>query len=67
LTISGINKWLMITVPIVIYGLMRYLMIVYQGSRAEAPERILLSDRPLLLSVFLWGALVILILYTLTP
>ncbi|MFH1840887.1 MAG: UbiA prenyltransferase family protein [Candidatus Shapirobacteria bacterium] len=67
LTISGINKWLMITIPLVIFGLMRYLIIVYQGNRAEAPERILLSDRPLLISLFLWGALVIFILYTLTP
>jgi 4-hydroxybenzoate polyprenyltransferase len=67
LTISGVNKWLMITIPIVIYGLMRYLIIVYQGNRAEAPERILLSDRPLLISVFLWGILVIFILYTLAP
>lgn len=63
LTISGTNKLLMITIPVVIYGIMRYLSIVYQGSRAESPERILLSDRPLLGSVVLWGILVIWILY----
>jgi 4-hydroxybenzoate polyprenyltransferase len=67
LAISGVNKWLMITIPLVIYGLMRYLIIVYQGSRAEAPEQILLSDRPLLASVFFWGLLVVFILYTLAP
>jgi len=63
LTISGTNKLLMITIPVVIYGIMRYLSIVYQGSRAESPERILLSDKPLLGSVILWGLLVIWILY----
>lgn len=63
LTISGTNKLLMITIPVVIYGIMRYLSIIYQGSRAEAPERILLSDKPLLGSVIIWGLLVTWILY----
>lgn len=63
LTISGINKWLMITVPVVIYGIMRYLSIIYKGSRAESPERVLLSDKPLLISVLVWGTMVIWILY----
>lgn len=63
LTISGTNKLLMITIPVVIYGIMRYLSIVYQGSRAESPERVLLSDRPLLGSVVIWGLLVIWIIY----
>jgi 4-hydroxybenzoate polyprenyltransferase len=63
LTISGSNKWLMITIPVVIYGIMRYLSIIYQGARAESPERVLLSDRPLLFTVALWGFLVIWIIY----
>lgn len=63
LTISGINKWLMITIPVVIYGIMRYLSIIYQGAKAESPERVLLSDKPLLSSVFIWGLLVIWIIY----
>jgi len=63
LTISGTNKWLMITIPVVIYGIMRYLSIIYQGTRAESPERVLLSDKPLLASVLVWGALVTWILY----
>lgn len=63
LTISGTNKWLMITIPVVIFGIMRYLNIVYQGSRAEAPERVLLSDKPLLSSVIIWGILVVWVIY----
>jgi len=63
LTLAGINKWLMITIPFVIYGIMRYLNIIYQGQKAEAPEKVLLSDRPLLTTVVLWGLLVVFILY----
>ena len=67
LTFAGIGKWLMVTIPIVIYGVMRYLKIIYEGERAEAPERVLLSDRPLLSAVIIWGILVVLILYGLSP
>jgi 4-hydroxybenzoate polyprenyltransferase len=63
LTLIGINKWLMATIPLVIFGVMRYMSIIYQGSRAESPERILLSDKPLLIASFTWGVLVIAIIY----
>jgi len=66
-TLSGTNKWLMITIPVVIYGLMRYMNIVYQGSRAESPETVLLKDKPLLITVALWGLLVVAILYGIRP
>jgi len=42
---------------------MRYLRIIYEGSRAEAPERVLLSDKPLLGTVILWGIMIVLIIY----
>lgn len=58
-----INKWLMATIPIVIFGIMRYLRIIYDGARAETPERVILSDFPLLLSVGIWGWIVIMVLY----
>lgn len=67
LTLAGINKWLMLTVPLVIYGIMRYMTIIYQGNRAEAPEQVLLSDRPLLWTLFIWGILVVLIIYVAHP
>jgi 4-hydroxybenzoate polyprenyltransferase len=67
LTLAGINKWLMLTIPVVIYGVMRYMNIVYQGSRAESPERVLLSDKPLLATVLIWGAMVVGILYGVKP
>lgn len=63
LTILGTGKLLMITIPVVIFGVMRYLRIVYEGSRAETPERVLLTDKPLLISVFIWLLIVFLVLY----
>lgn len=56
-------KWLMLTVPFVIYGVMRYLYVVYEKKEGESPERILLSDLPMLITVVLWGIAVLGILY----
>lgn len=67
LTLAGINKWLMITIPIVIFGIMRYLKIIYEGSWAEAPEQVLLEDKPLLATVLLWIIAVVVILYGVRP
>lgn len=56
-------KYLMATVPVVIYGVMRYLYIIYEKKEGESPERILLTDRPLLIAVVLWLVMVIGIIY----
>ncbi|MDO8488438.1 MAG: decaprenyl-phosphate phosphoribosyltransferase [bacterium] len=58
-----INKWLMASIPVVIFGIMRYIRIVYDGARAETPEKVILSDLPLLISVATWGLIVIGVLY----
>ena len=57
------SKWLMITVPFVIYGVMRYLYVIYEKKEGESPERVLLSDIPLLTSIVIWTLLVFLIIY----
>ena len=56
-------KYLMITIPVVIYGVMRYLYIIYEKKMGESPERVLLTDRPLLITVVLWIMMVIGITY----
>lgn len=56
-------KYLMATVPIVIYGVMRYLYIIYEKKEGESPERVLLTDRPLLTTVIVWVLMVIFIIY----
>lgn len=67
LTLAGVNKWLMITIPIVIFGIMRYLKIIYEGPWAEVPEQVLLGDWPLLSTVLLWGMMVVGIIYGVKP
>jgi 4-hydroxybenzoate polyprenyltransferase len=57
------QKLLMITVPVVIYGVMRYLQLIYEKGEGESPAKVLTSDKPLLLSVSLWGILVIGVIY----
>lgn len=57
------RKLLMITVPVVIYGVMRYLQLIYEKGEGESPAKVLTSDKPLLISVFLWGILVIGVIY----
>lgn len=57
------RKWLMITIVPVVYGLMRYLQDIYEKHEGESPEKVLLSDIPLLTTVVLWALLVIGIIY----
>ena len=53
----------MLTIPIVIYGVARYLFVIYEKKEGESPERVLLSDRPLLFAVILWGLVILTIVY----
>ena len=52
------------TIPFVIYGIFRYLYLVHRKDQGGSPSDVLLTDRPLLLAVALWGAAVIAIVYT---
>ena len=54
---------LYLTVPFVLYGIFRYLYLVHQKGAGGNPTRALLTDRPLLLCVGLWGLTVIGLLY----
>lgn len=56
------RKWMMITIPFVLYGIMRYMQLIYEG-KGESPEQILTSDLPLLTNVILWGVCVFLVVY----
>jgi 4-hydroxybenzoate polyprenyltransferase len=57
------RKWLMITILPVVYGLMRYLQDIYEKHEGESPENVILSDIPLLATVFIWVLMVIGITY----
>jgi 4-hydroxybenzoate polyprenyltransferase len=50
------------TMPFVLYGIFRYLWLVLRRDEGEAPEILLLKDKPLLITVLLWLAAVVTIL-----
>jgi 4-hydroxybenzoate polyprenyltransferase len=52
-----------LTIPFVLYGIFRYLYLLYRRDLGGNPSEHLLTDRALLLDVALWGAAVIIILY----
>ena len=45
----------MITILFVFYGLFRYMQLILEEEEGRLPEEIILSDRPLLLSILLFG------------
>jgi decaprenyl-phosphate phosphoribosyltransferase len=70
------TSWMMLTLPFVLYGMFRYQFLsdpqeiarradldVESGGRSERPEELLLTDRPLLMTVLAWiGTTVIVLL-----
>jgi hypothetical protein len=50
------SKAMMATVPFVIYGVFRYLLLLHRHDLGEEPENVLLTDVPLLLTVASWVA-----------
>ena len=58
------NNSMLLTLPIVTYGLFRYLYLLHTSRDAEAPEQLIVRDLPLLLSIVCWvgvSALVLLL------
>jgi 4-hydroxybenzoate polyprenyltransferase len=51
------------TIPFVLYGIFRYLYLLYRRDLGGNPSELFLTDRALLLAVGLWGATVIVVLY----
>lgn len=53
----------MATVPFVLYGLFRYLYLIYVKGETGAPDEVLLKDRPLQIDIVLFALSFIVILY----
>ena len=50
------NNTMLLTVPLVIFGLFRYLYLLNHSSDAESPELLMLRDAPLLIAIMAWIA-----------
>ncbi len=57
------NHSMMLTIPFVVYGIFRYLQLIQIGHAAGSPDEVALKDRPLQITVLLWGLTVIGIFY----
>ena len=57
------NNAMMLTIPFAIYGILRYLYLVQTNQGGGAPEEELLTDRPLQITLMLWGLVVLVLLY----
>lgn len=53
----------LITIPFVLYGLLRYLWLIHVRQHKASPDELLVADRPLQFAILLWGASFIAILY----
>jgi 4-hydroxybenzoate polyprenyltransferase len=54
---------LVYTIPMVLYGIFRYLYLMYQQPGARNPTEAILRDPPFLINMALWGAAVVWIVY----
>lgn len=59
------TRYMALTIPFVLYGIFRYLYLIYQKEQGGSPAKTLLTDKPILIDIFLWLIAVILILYLL--
>ena len=57
------NHAMMLTIPFVLYGIFRYLYLIYIRNEGGSPEELFLKDKALLVNFALWGLTVVSILY----
>jgi len=55
------TSMLALTIPFVVFGMFRYLDLVYRHEKGDRPEKILLTDAPLLVAIALYGVSVLVI------
>ncbi|HXJ23292.1 MAG TPA: decaprenyl-phosphate phosphoribosyltransferase [Polyangia bacterium] len=50
------NNRMMLTIPLVIFGMFRYVYLMHSKSAGGSPEEVFLTDKPLIATVVLWIA-----------
>jgi 4-hydroxybenzoate polyprenyltransferase len=61
------GQWMMLTVPFVFYGIVRYQILSIQEVLTGSPEEVLLRDRPTQVTILLWLLTSIGVLYRIIP
>ncbi len=61
--LSPHGQWMMLTVPPVLYGVMRYQYLSVRGATTGRPEDVFWSDRPIQIALIVWIVTCALVLY----
>ena len=56
------NNTMLLSIPLVTFGLFRYLYLLNSKEEAESPEQLIVRDLPLVLSIIGWVAVVVVVL-----
>jgi 4-hydroxybenzoate polyprenyltransferase len=56
------RSYMMVSIPIVVYGVFRYLLLAHRDGGGD-PDTLLLSDRPLQITLLLWLVVVMTVIY----
>ena len=62
--VTGGSRGLLLTVPFVMYGIFRYLYVVYRLEKGGSPTSALLRDKMLLGCIVLWALLCMAVIYS---
>ncbi len=54
---------MMLTIPFIMYGILRYQYLLQVKETGGAPEDVVLADRPLQASIALWGLATLAVFY----
>ena len=61
------NHSMMLTIPFIAYIIFRYLYLIQMTQNAGAPEEVLLTDRPIQISILLTGLVILAVFYIKLP
>jgi len=59
---AGGSRAMMLTIPFVVFGVFRYLLLIHRHDLGEEPENALVSDPPILIAAGLWVLTAVLVL-----
>lgn len=59
------RKLMTLTIPLVVYAIARYGQLFYTRVEGERPEKVIISDGPLIAAMIIWGGMVITFIYLL--
>src|SRR3972149_7760959 len=59
------RKLMMVTIPLAVYGITRYAQLLYERYEGERPEKLITTDFPLVVTIGLWGLILVVLIYVL--